>query len=84
MPRKSSEAENLKKRKKMTWLIVIGVVALIGAIIGFFASKKGERGEGAATGAAAGAVGCGIILAQIFMWGIGIMLLILLFSWLFG
>ena len=60
----------------MTWLIVI--------IIGYFSSKDGERGENAMAGAAAGALGCGYVLLRIFLFGLGIFLVIKLFGWLFG
>lgn len=63
-----------------TWLIIILIVALIGAAIGFFSSNDGERAEGAVQGAIGGAVGCGYLLFQLFLWGLGIALLI----WLFG
>lgn len=67
-----------------TWLIIIIVVALIGGIFGFFSSSDGERGEGAATGAAGAAIGCGYILLQIFLWGLGIAFMCWLFSAIFG
>ena len=62
----------------MTWLIVIIIAAVI------MGSKDGERGENAAAGAVAGAMGCGYIILRIFLWGLGIFLLIELFVWLFG
>ena len=40
----------------MTWLIVIGVVAVICGLIGYFSGEDGSRGEKAFKGAAAGAV----------------------------
>lgn len=52
--------------------------------IGYFSSKDGERGENAAAGAVAGAMGCGYIILRIFLWGLGLFLLIELFVWLFG
>lgn len=67
-----------------TWLIVILVVAAVGAIIGFIGSEDGNRGEGAAQGAIVGAVGCGHVIFEIFLWGLGIALVIWLFGALFG
>lgn len=67
-----------------TWLIIIVVVAAIGGLIGYFASNDGERGEGALQGAVGGAMGCGYLLFQLFLWGAGIALLIWLFSAIFG
>ena len=67
-----------------TWLIIILVVAAIGGIIGFIGSEDGSRKEGAATGAIFGAVGCGQVLLQLFLWGLGIVLLFRLFAWIFG
>ena len=52
--------------------------------IGYFSSKDGERGENASAGALAGAMGCGYVIFQIFLWGLGIFLVIKLFGWLFG
>ena len=68
----------------MTWLIVIIIAAVIMGAIGYFSSKDGERGENAAAGAVAGAMGCGYIILRIFLWGLGLFLLIELFVWLFG
>lgn len=67
-----------------TWLIIIIVAAVIMGAIGYFSSKDGERGENAAAGALAGAIGCGYVIFQIFLWGLGIFLVIKLFGWLFG
>ena len=67
-----------------TWLIIILIVAIIGAIIGFLTSKDGERGEGAAAGALTGAVGCGYVLFQLLIWGLGIWFVIWIFSSIFG
>ena len=63
-----------------TWLIIILVVAAIGAVIGFVGSEDGKRGEGAAQGALVGAVGCGHVLFELLLWGLGIALVF----WLFG
>jgi hypothetical protein len=67
-----------------TWLIIIIIVAAIGGFLGFVFSNDGERGEGAAKGAAVGAMGCGYALFQLFIWGIGIYILIWLFDCIFG
>ena len=67
-----------------TWLIIIIVVAIAGAILGFIGSNDGERGEGAAAGAAAGALGCGYILLNLFIAGLSIGLIIWLFTAIFG
>ncbi len=66
----------------MKWLIVILVVALIGGIIGYFASD-GEP-AGCLLGAFQAGSGCGAIILQIFIWGLIIAGLIALFGWLFG
>ena len=56
--------------------------------IGYFSSKDGERGEnaaaGAVAGAMAGAMGCGYVILRIFLFGLGIFLVVKLFGWLFG
>ena len=67
----------------MTWLIVISIVAVIGGIIGFFSSNDGERGAGAASGAAAGALGCGYLIFQLFLAALSFGLLFALIGWLF-
>lgn len=59
-----------------TWLIIILVVAAIGAVLGFLGSERGERTEGA--------MGCGYLLFQLFLWGLGIFFLIWLFGAIFG
>ena len=64
----------------MTWLIVLIIAIIIGAIFGFFTSKDGERGAGAIGGAVAGGIGCGQVLFTIFIYGA----IILAFIWLFG
>ena len=68
----------------MTWLIVIIIAAVVCGIIGFISSNDGERGEGAFTGAAAGALGCGTIIFQLFLGAVGLGLFIALIGWLFG
>ena len=67
-----------------TWLIIILVVAAIGGVIGFLSSDDGSGGEGAAPGAIMGAVGCGHVLFELFLWGLGIALVIWLFGAIFG
>lgn len=62
-----------------TWLIIILVVAAIGGIIGFIGSE-----EGAATGAVYGAIGYGHILLKLFLWGLGIFVILELFMAIFG
>lgn len=57
---------------------------IIGAIWGALSSKDGEATEGAISGAVAGGMGCGYIILQIFLWGLGISIMIWLFSTLFG
>lgn len=66
-----------------TWLIIIIVVALIGAIIGYLTSK-GDRVEDAIQGGCVSAGGCGYLLLQLFLWGLGIAFLIWLFGAIFG
>ena len=67
----------------MTWLIVIIVVAVIGGLMGFLSSEKGERGAGAASGAVTGAVGCGYIILNLFLAALGFWLFFALVGWLF-
>lgn len=67
-----------------TWLIIILIVAAIGAVIGFMSSDSGNRGEGAISGAIGGAMGCGYVLLHLFLWGLGIFFLIWLFGAIFG
>lgn len=64
------------------WLIVIAIIG--GAFIGWINSDKGEEKENAIGGAIAGGMGCGYILLQIFLWGIGILFMLWLFGALFG
>ena len=67
-----------------TWLIIILVVAAIGAVIGFISSNHGERAEGAVQGALGGAMGCGYFLLHLFLWGLGVAFMIWLFGAIFG
>lgn len=66
------------------WFVILIVAIIIGAIIGGLSSDKGETGAGAMTGAIAGGLGCGYVLLQIFLWGLGICAVIWLFGVLFG
>lgn len=66
------------------WLTVLVIAIIIGAAIGFFGSEDGERGAGALGGAVSGGMGCGYILLQIFLAGLGILFIIWLFGALFG
>lgn len=69
----------------MTWLWLILIVAAIGGIIGFFSSNRDEdRGSNAVQGALGAGVGCGMIIFQVFLWGLGIAFMIWLFGLLFG
>ncbi len=65
----------------MTWLWIILVVAAIGGIIGYLSSGKTEDAVAGAVGAG---VGCGYIILQIFLALLGIYVLFLIGSWLFG
>jgi len=49
----------------MTWLWVILIVGIIGAIIGFISS--GGDGEAAASGGFMAALGCGLVIFEIFL-----------------
>ena len=65
----------------MTWFWVILIVTAIGGLIGYFSS--GTK-KGAAEGAATAGIGCGYIILQTFIAFIGLYILFLLGSWLFG
>ena len=67
-----------------TWLIIILIVAVVGAVIGFLENEKGERAEGAVQCAIGSAMGCRYLLLQLFLWGFGIMVLIWIFGVIFG
>lgn len=67
----------------MWWKLLIAAI-IIGAVIGFINSKDGERKEGAVSGAVASGMGCGYILIQVFLAGLGILFVIWLFGLLFG
>lgn len=55
----------------------------IGVIYRFASSDDDERRVGAVNGAATAAIGCGYVLVQIFLLGIGIIILLFLFGVLF-
>lgn len=64
------------------WIIIIAVA--VGAILGSASSDKGEKGEGAMTGAIGGgvmAIGC---LVKIAVAAISIFVVLWLFNVLFG
>jgi hypothetical protein len=67
----------------MTWLIVIGVVAAVCGLIGYFSGGDGNRGEKAFEGAAAGAVGCGSVIFYLAMTALSFYLLFAIIGWLF-
>ncbi len=60
------------------WIIIIAVI--IGGIWGYLSSDEDKKGADAFSGAVVGGIGCGYVLLQIFLWGLGIMF----FLWLFG
>jgi hypothetical protein len=66
------------------WILIIIIAIIIGAILGALNSKEGERGGGAFSGAVMGGMGCGYVIFQIFIWGLGIIIIIWLFSKLFS
>lgn len=68
----------------MNWLIIIIIAAAVCGIIGYFSGDDGNRGESAATGAAAGAIGCGATIFYIVLTVCGILLLFRIVSWLFS
>lgn len=65
------------------WFWIIIVIAAVGAIIGYCSSEK-DKGSGALGGALAGGLGCGYVIFQIFIWGVGVLVLIWLFNLLFS
>ena len=66
------------------WIIILIFAIIIGAFIGAISSKDGEKGEGAIGGAITGGIGCGYILLQIFISGLGILFILWIFSALCG
>ena len=67
-----------------TSFIIHLVVAALSGLIGILSSEDGQRGEGAAQGAMMGAIGCGHVLFELLLWGLGIGILIWLFGAIFG
>lgn len=61
---------------------IIAVVAIVGWIYGYY-NSGGDTGEATASAFGAGA-GCGYIIFQIFIAGLGIMVTIWFFMALFG
>jgi len=61
---------------------IILVVAVIGWIYGYF-SSGGDSGEATETAMGAG-IGCGYIIFQIFLAGLGIIITLWLFGAIFG
>lgn len=68
----------------MTWLIVIIIAAVVCGLFGFLSGEDGNRGESAATGAAAGAVGCGAAIFYLAMTAFSFYLVFALIGWLFS
>ena len=66
------------------WLAIILIIAIVGGIIGFFSGNEGERGASAFAGALSGALGCGFLIFQVFLFGLSIVALVALFGFLFG
>ena len=66
------------------WIWVIIIAIIIGAIGGALTSKDGKKSQCAFAGAVTRGMGCGYVLIQIFIFGIGIMILFWLFRALFG
>lgn len=67
-----------------TWLIIIIVVGVIGAIVGFIFGNGDSRVEDALAAGCTSASGCGYILLRLFLFGLGIWFLIWLFGAIFG
>lgn len=68
----------------MNAIIIIIVVAAICALIGYLTGDEGEKGSNAASGAVAGAMGCGYLLFRLLLFGVGLVILIRLFNAIFG
>lgn len=65
----------------MKWLLVIVVVGIIGAVIGYMSEGNAEDAAQAGLGAA---FGCGTIIFRIFIGVLSLYFVISLFGWLFG
>ena len=65
----------------MTWIWILIIVIVAGAIIGYFST--GTK-EGAAEGAATAGFGCGFLLLEIFFTLVGLWIVISLGMWLFS
>ncbi len=68
----------------MNWLIIIIIAAIVCGIIGAALSKSGDEKGGCLAGALTGGLGCGYVIFQIFLAGIGIFILFKVFTFLFG
>ena len=66
----------------MNWLVVIIVVAVIGAIIGYF-NSGGDKEDAFGAGCASG-LGCRYIIFQIALAILGLWILFAIGGWLFG
>ena len=66
------------------WIWILIIVIALGGILGYLGSDSNEKGKGAVSGAIAGGIGCGYVIFSIFMFGVGIMILVWIFSFLFG
>lgn len=66
------------------WLTLLFIAIIIGAVLGFINSEDGDKGAGALGGALTGGMGCGYVLFQLFIAGLGILIVIWLFGLLFG
>lgn len=66
------------------WIWILIAAVIIGGIIGYISSNDKNKGENAIGGALVGGIGCGYVLFNIFLIGVGIFVVIWLFSALFG
>ena len=58
------------------WLTLLFIAIIIGAVLGFINSEDGDKGAGALGGALTGGMGCGYVLFQLFIAGLGILIVI--------
>jgi len=65
------------------WLKILLAAIIIGGIIGYLSSDGKDKVANTASGAFLGGMGCGYILIQILLWGLGFFLIIWLFEKLF-